>query len=264
MAPKVSTITSDATAMSRFYSDLDYYRRRYSMKEYDELLEEILIQFVAPKIIAYEEYRFYLLQNSEVKSIVPKNFYRPDYVSYEEYGTTNLWSLILYINDIPTIEDFSIKDILIPSYASVLNISKDMVKRSFVTEIVPQWEIEKKETAKLFYKVPSIPSFSVQPIVSPFSPSDMYFNRENFLIDNFIARSMYVDLQFEPVQQSLIFKLKDNPNYLYGKHYVIIKGNGGQNRITWDPRFMLEGIGLVDVIEEGNELEIQYARKVIT
>jgi hypothetical protein len=54
----------------------------------------------------------------------------------------------------------------------------------------------------------------------------------------------------------------DSPNYLKGKHFDVIRGRKGFNRITWDPRQISQGIGLVDVLVEGVQFEITYARRV--
>ena len=103
--PYVQTIDQEANVLVKLATDLDKYRRYYSLKEVDTD-ETIFVKFVAPKIIAFEDYRFYLLKNSDTKPLSPANYYRPDYVSYQEYGTVNLWAMLLFINDIPTIEDF--------------------------------------------------------------------------------------------------------------------------------------------------------------
>ena len=34
------------------------------------------------------------------------------------------------------------------------------------------------------------------------------------------------------------------------------------NRLTWDPRKILNGVGLVDVLTEGVKLEVQYSRHI--
>ena len=48
--------------------------------------------------------------------IAKDRYYRPEYVSYDLYGTTDLWYLLLYVNDIYRVEDFVGPTIKIPSY----------------------------------------------------------------------------------------------------------------------------------------------------
>ena len=98
--------------------------------------------------------------------------------------------------------------------------------------------------------------------VPVFVPKDMYFNREEFTVDVVIARQRCVDLQYEPVVNSLILKIKVQVNYIYGKHYLVTRGTIGNNRVTWDPRLITNGIGLTSVLVEGVEFEISYARQV--
>jgi len=264
--PRAETIAKDAKNRSRLNTDLDLYRRFYSMIEEDpENESRILIQFVAPKIIAYEDYRFYLLQNSVRRQLSIDRYYRPDYVSYDEYGTTNLWALLLFINDIPTIEDFVVEDILIPSRGAIANISRDNLLRNLITEVVPLYDLPAKKTPPLFTGVSGLPDYKAPDTTTPkFAPADMYFNRELFTVTNVIARQRYVELKFAAVAESIELNIRNEPNYLYGKHFVLIKGSSGNNRVTWDPRLLAGGIGLVDVMDEDVDFEVKYARVVTT
>jgi len=261
--PVVSVIDDEARILSKYSNDLDNFRRFYSLKE-ETPIESILIQFVAPKIVAFEDYRFVLLQNSRTEVLSPSRYYRPDYVSYDEYGTTNLWALIMFINNIPTFEDFVQENILIPSTTVISKISLDVLSKNLLTEIVPLTDYPPKPTVPLFYRQKSLPTFkSETPIIPTFTPSDMYFFRESFTVDVVMARQRFIDLQYEAVPESVVIKVKDKPNYLYGKHYTMIKGSSGYTRLTWDPRKITNGVGLMSVLVEGVEFEVSYARKVL-
>ena len=261
--PYVQTIDQEANVLVKLATDLDKYRRYYSLKEVDTD-ETIFVKFVAPKIIAFEDYRFYLLKNSDTKPLSPANYYRPDYVSYQEYGTVNLWAMLLFINDIPTIEDFEKESILVPTQRAILEVSRNVLTRNLVTELVPLSDLPPAPTPPLFSRVTNTPLLHSDVVNSTiFIPSDIYFLRELFNVDNIISRQKYVDLKYEPVPESLTFKIKDHPNYIYGKHYTIIKGSKANNRLTWDPKRIPNGIGLVSTIIEGVTFEVNYARKVI-
>ena len=43
-------------------------------------------------------------------------YYRPEYVSYKLYGTTDLWYLIMYLNNVYKVEDFVGPTIQVPAY----------------------------------------------------------------------------------------------------------------------------------------------------
>ena len=137
------TTTRQATTLSKMFTDLDFYRRRYGLVEDND--ENIVVRFVAPQICAFEEYRYVFLKNSVTKELKPNYFYRPDYVSYEEYGTTNLWSLLLFINDIATIEEFNREFIIVPTRSVIYDISLDVIRREPYKEIVPLRESIKRE-----------------------------------------------------------------------------------------------------------------------
>ena len=258
------TIDEEASILSRVYSDLDKYRRFYSMPEVNEKDQEtIFIQFVAPKLFLFEEYRFSLLQNSETRELDPEYYYRPDYLSYNEYGTINLWAMLLFINDIPTVEDFIVENIKVPSKQSILSLTRSATERKTLQEIVKLHDLPAKATPPLYARKKSIPENNIPDPSAPlFTPSDMYFARDVFTLDLVNVRNRYVDLTYEPVEDSVNLNIVDSPNYLKGKHYDIIRGGNGYNRLTWDPRKISSGIGLVDVLTEGTQFEVSYAKRI--
>jgi hypothetical protein len=257
----VKTINREANALSKLFSDLDRYRRLYSLKE-KHIDETINVQFVSPRIQAFEDFRFTLLKESVIKPLSPKNYYRPDYVSFEEYGTTNFWSLLLFINDVPTIEDFDIEEIIVPTTLVLSRMSLDIAKRDLLSEIVPLYELPIKETASLYYQKKNIPNTVEQTETAPIIPPDLYFNRETFTVDTVMSRQRYVDLLFEPVEESVILNVQGGVNYLYGKHYALVKGTKGKNRLTWDSRLITNGSGMVDIMIEGVVFEVLYSREI--
>jgi len=259
------TIDKEADLLSRVYSDLDNYRRFYTMPEYnEETRENILIQFVAPKLFLFEEYRFTLLKESKTKPLLVDRYYRPDYVSYDEYGTINLWAMLLFINDIPTIEDFAVENIKVPSKQAIMRLTNAATERQTLKEIVKLYELPPDPTAPLYYKTRSVPRvINKETVVPTFTPANVYFIRDTFTLDIVDVRNRYIDLSEEPVSESVVLNIVDNPNYLKGKHYDLIRGKKGFNRLTWDPRRISSGIGLVDVMVEGIQFEVTYARRAI-
>jgi len=259
--PFARTIEDESRMLLQTSSDLDNFRRFYSLVE-EHPTEDILVKFVAPKIIAFEDYRFYLLQNSVIKPVSPTNFYRPDYVSYEEYDTINYWALLLYINDIPTIEDFTKEQILVPTKQSLIDLTRGVSKKDLLHEIVPLYDLPPKPTAALYMRKENIPSYRNEPVAVPsFIPTDVYFMKDNFTLDVVDIRQRFVELTNEPIANSVRLSIQGKPNYIYGKHYLMIKGSIGKNKLTWDPKNIPDGIGLVSVLVEGDQIEVSYARK---
>jgi len=67
----------------------------------------------------FEHHRYYLLANSEVKQLDVKYHYRPDYISYEEYGTTAFDFLILYINNLFSVTEFTLEYFYLPKLDAI-------------------------------------------------------------------------------------------------------------------------------------------------
>ena len=52
---------------------------------------------------------------------------RPNYLSIDEYGTPVFEHLLMYINGIKAVEDFSMDKIIIPNKESVVQLAYDRV-----------------------------------------------------------------------------------------------------------------------------------------
>jgi hypothetical protein len=147
------TIDAESRKSVQLVTDLDRQRRKYVVQN-----GNVKVQFVAPAIFNYERFFFYLLRNSSYGQLNKKYFYRPDYLSYDEYGTTTLWALILFINKVKTIEQFIGPKVYIPTYNSILEISKydqELVKPVDVDELnAPNENIKKLQ---VYYSKVRIP-----------------------------------------------------------------------------------------------------------
>lgn len=68
------------------------------------------------------KYENIIKTNLEDYTIDKSRFYRPEYVSYDLYGTTDLWYLILFVNDLKTPLELNYEQIKVPSTAYILEI----------------------------------------------------------------------------------------------------------------------------------------------
>lgn len=98
--------------------DLDYMTNRYAI-----LSKEIV--FPSPSFWTIEKNLFYLLRNSTKKVFESKYLMRPDYLSFDEYGTVVLAPLLMYINGVFSIEDFDLNEVVIPDFSYIIEISSD-------------------------------------------------------------------------------------------------------------------------------------------
>ena len=70
------------------------------------------------------ENRNFLLSDYDEVNMIGRYEYRPDYVSYDFYDTTNLWYVILYANDIVSFVDFNFNNLQVIKIPSIDTINK--------------------------------------------------------------------------------------------------------------------------------------------
>lgn len=85
-----------------------------------------LYTFPSPSLTAIDNNLFYLLRNSSTLNFESKYRYRPDYLSYDQYGTTILWELLMYLNGVFSIEDFDLDTVVVPSMESIIYSLQDL------------------------------------------------------------------------------------------------------------------------------------------
>ncbi len=246
----MKTIEIEAKKNSLLAIDEDKYRIKYKLQD-----SGYNIQFVSPQFYIFEKYRYYLLKESKRIQLPQKYYYRPDYLSYDEYGTTCLWYLLLYINDIPCIEEFNTNEILIPTFSSILKISKNTKK-----EIIDITDTSNNISNDLLnlYKTKIIPpeSTTPTPITTPLT-----WIRQKFKLTQNNVINKYVDLIYEPVNNTINFKTELNRGHLYNVDYVLIENNQNQlKRISWDGDLCEEGNGLISLLSQDMLIEVTYGR----
>jgi len=143
------SIRSEAKSNAQMALDLDSFRTRYRDHDSDLQLEVI---FPSGEVFAYEK-NLFILHSRATK--VPWNTewrQRPDYVSWDYYGTTIFWHLILFVNGVSSLEDFDNLDgVLIPPYNVISDISRDRIPLSEKNELV---EEPNNKSARMFKLYP--------------------------------------------------------------------------------------------------------------
>ena len=88
--------------------------------------ENELFSFPSPTLTTIEKNLFFLLRNSEFDKWEPRYRFRPDYLSFDSYGVVTLWQLIMYVNGIPSVEDFDdLGNVVVPSLQSIIELNRD-------------------------------------------------------------------------------------------------------------------------------------------
>jgi hypothetical protein len=121
-----------ANIYNKSLSELDninshnYFKNKNKLIFIDEegqIKEEINISIPSYKII--ERNYDYLKIESEYKKMDNKYINRPDYLSFDEYGTVNFWFILMYINDCFNIKEFNLRYIYIPSYEAITELIEE-------------------------------------------------------------------------------------------------------------------------------------------
>jgi len=255
-----NTIDVEAKRLIKHVADVDRHRRRYVLKQ-----GNIRIQFVSPEIFSFEKYRFFLLRNSQVKKLEQRYHFRPDYLSFDEYGTTLLWPLLLYINDIPTIEEFVLDQLLIPDFASILEISK------FDESILDPLDINELNATPTNERQLCLFASKVKPVLqtqtkvaTTSEEEQVSYIRQKFTLTSVNILNKFVDLGFIPIRESIDLKIGGSGSGLipiYDFHYTIVDNSSGDaRRLSWSDSDNSDGDGLESVLVEGSRLEVQYSK----
>ena len=94
-----------------------------------------LFSFPSPTLETIEKYLFFLLRNSTVKTMDSKYRWKPDYLSHAEYGTVILWELLMYVNQVFSVEDFDLKEVVIPSLSAIIEMNQANFPKKDVDEL---------------------------------------------------------------------------------------------------------------------------------
>jgi len=112
------TIDRESRQRSRLSIDLNFYGDRYKT-------DNEIFTFPSPSLETLDQYLYYLIKNSEERLFDRQYTMRPDYLSFDEYGTVSLAQLLMYVNTVSSIEDFDLETVIIPSFSSIVEMLKD-------------------------------------------------------------------------------------------------------------------------------------------
>lgn len=98
--------------------DIEKFGRRYKT-------ENDYFTFPDPNLLTLDKNLYYLLRHSDEVEFERKYRYRPDYLSYDYYGTVILWEMLLYVNSVFSVEDFDLDTVIIPSLQAVNFVIQD-------------------------------------------------------------------------------------------------------------------------------------------
>ena len=116
------TIDIESKQRRRNPTDIDNMAERYKT-------DSTYYTFTSPDLWTIEKNLFYLLRFSTQKQFDSKYKMRPDYLSYDEYGTAQMAQLLMYVNGVSCLENFSLVTVVVPSYSAIVEITKDKFQK---------------------------------------------------------------------------------------------------------------------------------------
>lgn len=95
-----------------------------------------LYTFPDPNLETLEENLFYLLRNSVEFVFKPRYNFRPEYLSYDVYGTPALAPVLLFVNNIGSVEEFyNLPKVVIPSLDAITKILTDIFPQEDISDL---------------------------------------------------------------------------------------------------------------------------------
>jgi len=122
------TIDRESRQRSNLAIDINFSGDRYRT-------DNGLFTFPAPTLETIDHYLYFLLTNSKEKKFERQYAMRPDYLSYDEYGTVSLAQLLMYVNAVPSIEMFDLESVVIPSMSAITEMLRDKFPKRPVDEL---------------------------------------------------------------------------------------------------------------------------------
>jgi len=122
------TIDRESRQRSNLAIDINFSGDRYKT-------DNGIFTFPAPSLETIDQYLYFLLTNAKEKKFDRQYLMRPDYLSYDEYGTVSLAQLLMYVNSVPSIEMFDLETVIIPSMSAITEMLKDKFPKRKVSEL---------------------------------------------------------------------------------------------------------------------------------
>ena len=78
--------------------------------------------FTSPQLFRLEMNIFLLLKDSIQIPLKSEYHYKPEYLSYDQYGTVTLAKILMYVNGIYSPEEFVLDTITIPTLSTIMKV----------------------------------------------------------------------------------------------------------------------------------------------
>jgi len=112
------TIDLESRQREKIAIDINFSGNRYKT-------ENGLYTFPAPELATIDKHLYFLLTHSEQKEFEQKYIMRPDYLSYDEYRTVALGQMLMYVNNVMSIEAFNMDVVVVPAMSAIVDMLQD-------------------------------------------------------------------------------------------------------------------------------------------
>jgi hypothetical protein len=114
------TIDKEATDFKKMPIDFERMGERYKT-------ENELYTFPSPSLQTLEENLYFLLRNATELVFKPRYNFKPEYLSFDVYGTPALAPVLMFVNNIASVEEFfDLPKIVIPTLDAITSILSDI------------------------------------------------------------------------------------------------------------------------------------------
>jgi len=125
------TVVIDEEAKTYRQMPIDFERMGERFKTDNELYT-----FPDPNLRTLEENLYYLLRNATELVFKPRYNFKPEYLSYDVYGTPALAPVILFVNNIGSVEEFyNLPKIVIPSLDAITTVLSDIYPAEDISDL---------------------------------------------------------------------------------------------------------------------------------
>lgn len=128
MASNDSSLELEVLKYANHPANPDYFCSRYKLIDSDKNTEVIFPSFEYETL---ENNFFRLIYNSRIEEFQPRWYMRPDYTSFDMYETPIFWYIILFVNSIPSIEEYkNLNYVIIPYRTTISDMIAEKVPRT--------------------------------------------------------------------------------------------------------------------------------------
>ena len=123
------TIDKESNNFKRMPIDFERMGERYKT-------DNELFTFPSPDLATLEENLFFLLRNATELVFKPRYNMKPEYLSFDVYGTPQLAPVLMFVNNIGSVEEFfDLPKVVIPALDAITRILSDIFPEENITDL---------------------------------------------------------------------------------------------------------------------------------